>query len=102
MQIQLDKDPDSAELRADGSILLNAYNEARLDEELLLKQRAKINWLKEGDSNTRFFHNMVKGKRNRNRISIVKDNNGLIKEGDEVAAVFLAHYNAFLGKDEEV
>lgn len=45
---------------------------------------------------------MVKGQRNRNKISIVQDSNGLIKEGDEVAAIFLALYNNFLDKGEEV
>lgn len=102
MQIALDKDPNSYELREEESILLNAYNEARLNKELFQKQRAKISWLREGDGNTGFFHKMIKGSNNRNKIALVVDNSGMHHEGDWVAGVFLDHYREFLGKAENV
>jgi len=43
--------------------------------ELLLHQRSRIKWLKEGNNNTRFFHSIVNRRR---RINGVK---GLLKEG---------------------
>lgn len=61
VQMALDKDPESRELIEDESILLNVYNKAALDEELLLQQTTKICSLKEGDGKTGFFHNVVKG-----------------------------------------
>ena len=33
-----------------------------------LKQKAKINWVKEGDENSKCFHNVINAKRRHNRI----------------------------------
>ncbi|KAL3617571.1 hypothetical protein CASFOL_037892 [Castilleja foliolosa] len=41
----------------------------------LLKQKSRINWLQDGDRNTKFFHAVIKDRRKRNLISI-KDDNG--------------------------
>ena len=48
--------------------------EAQLDsllhsEEVYWKQRARIDWLKEGDRNTRFFHLKALERKTRNRIN---------------------------------
>ncbi|XP_019166941.1 PREDICTED: uncharacterized protein LOC109162711 [Ipomoea nil] len=40
------------------------------------KQRAKIFWLKDGDQNTTFFHNAVRRRRQRNRITKLKRSDG--------------------------
>ncbi|GJR15895.1 hypothetical protein Tco_0798547 [Tanacetum coccineum] len=42
-----------------------------LTEERFLKQKAKIQWLKEGDSNSSYFHKVVKSHVSRNRIDVV-------------------------------
>lgn len=39
-------------------------------------QRAKLNWIKNGDRNNKFFHAMVKHRRSKNRIHALLDNNG--------------------------
>nr|GMC67927.1 uncharacterized protein LOC109167502 [Ipomoea batatas] len=41
------------------------------------RQRAKQFWLKEGDSNTVFFHKAVKRRQQTNRIMKLRDNNGM-------------------------
>lgn len=61
VQKRLDGDPQNIALREEPSIYLQAYMDATLDEERLLKQKAKIQWLKEGDGNTRFFIRLFKG-----------------------------------------
>lgn len=44
--------------------LCDAYKE----EELYWKQKNRVNWLKEGDKNTNFFHTTTKQRRAMNRI----------------------------------
>jgi hypothetical protein len=39
-----------------------------LQEETLWRQKSRIHWLREGDKNTRFFHNSLTQRRNMNRI----------------------------------
>ncbi|KAH0642430.1 hypothetical protein KY290_034023 [Solanum tuberosum] len=54
--------------------------EARLLEKAkfqFLRQKSKMQWLKEGDQNTKFFHNYLKARRSNNRIFIIKDTNGV-------------------------
>ncbi|CAL9007242.1 unnamed protein product [Prunus brigantina] len=57
-------------------------NETWGQEEKFWKQRSRITWLKEGDSNTAFFHHSTLQRRRRNRVSKIKGVNGLWGEGD--------------------
>ncbi|CAH1436138.1 unnamed protein product [Lactuca virosa] len=66
-------------------------------EEKLLFQRSKINWLQEGDNNTKFFHRVVKSRGNRNRILMVIDEDGRWVSGKAMKDKFVTHFNKFLG-----
>nr|GEW00270.1 putative reverse transcriptase domain, reverse transcriptase zinc-binding domain protein [Tanacetum cinerariifolium]GEX28611.1 putative reverse transcriptase domain, reverse transcriptase zinc-binding domain protein [Tanacetum cinerariifolium] len=55
-QKAIDKNPSSSILREEHAHYLLAFKEARLDEERFLKQKAKVEWRKAGDSNTTYFH----------------------------------------------
>ncbi|XP_071714513.1 uncharacterized protein [Rutidosis leptorrhynchoides] len=101
-QQNLDRNPNSIEAREDQSILLCAYNNAVLDEERFLKQKAKIEWLRVGDSNSAYFHKVVKGKIHRIRIATVFDRDGISVEGPAVANLFVNHYMEFLGTNYPV
>ncbi|KAH0655479.1 hypothetical protein KY285_030361 [Solanum tuberosum] len=46
-------------------------------EEEYWRQKAGIDWFVEGDRNTRYFHNLVKGRRNRLKIKRIKDKNDI-------------------------
>jgi hypothetical protein len=49
-------------------------------EELWWRQRAKADWLKSGDRNTRFFHACASERKRRNSVVSIKDENGNVWE----------------------
>ncbi|GJY96249.1 RNA-directed DNA polymerase, eukaryota, reverse transcriptase zinc-binding domain protein [Tanacetum coccineum] len=72
----LDKDPNCVHLREEKYVFCNAYKEAARDEEMVLRQKTKIQWLKDGDQNSAYFHNSLKGRMFRSRIEVVYDSEG--------------------------
>ncbi|GJU98265.1 hypothetical protein Tco_1327536 [Tanacetum coccineum] len=95
-QKAIDRDPSSSVLREEHAHYLLAFKEALLDEEHFLQQKAKVEWLKVGDSNTSYFHKIVKSKCARNRIEIVSDSSNNFYDGNQVPGAF------FLGKRESI
>nr|GEZ90742.1 hypothetical protein [Tanacetum cinerariifolium] len=81
----------NAELRKKEIECLIAYKDALKDEESMLKQRANVDWLSEGDANTKFFHKTVKGNLNRNIIEYVEDMNEDKYSHRHVGAQFVKH-----------
>ncbi|GJX19582.1 RNA-directed DNA polymerase, eukaryota, reverse transcriptase zinc-binding domain protein [Tanacetum coccineum] len=73
-QKAINRDSSSSILREEHARHLLDFKEAQLDEERFLKHKAKIEWLKAGDSNTAYFHKIVLG-------------------------AFVTHYNQFLGTE---
>lgn len=63
---------------------------------------SKVQWLREGDNNTCYFHKVVRGKRHRSRIHEIRDVNGGMFSGMEVAQAFVTHYENFLGTQSNV
>ncbi|XP_022026078.1 uncharacterized protein LOC110926659 [Helianthus annuus] len=89
--------PENEALREEELVYLNAYSEAVKDEERFLQQKAKVLWLKEGDHNSKYFHKVVKGNNNRNRIHQVEDLNGNSFTGNQVGTAFVNHFEVVLG-----
>nr|GEW92373.1 hypothetical protein [Tanacetum cinerariifolium] len=99
VQTDLDSDPNNLSLREKEAVTVTDFNEALLMEEKFLKQKAKITWLKEGDSNTTYFHKVVKSRVSRSRIDVVTDAYGNVHHSTEVAKAFINHYEIFLGQE---
>ncbi|GJU46490.1 RNA-directed DNA polymerase, eukaryota, reverse transcriptase zinc-binding domain protein [Tanacetum coccineum] len=76
VQKDLDADPFNQILRDEEACYVRAFTDALIMEEHFLKQKAKVEWLHVGDSNSAYFH----------------------KEG--VPSAFVSHYEAFLGQSD--
>ncbi|GJV38923.1 sodium/hydrogen exchanger 6 [Tanacetum coccineum] len=96
-QKAIDLNPSCSLLRDEHAHYLMAFKESSLDEESFLRQKSKIEWLNAGDSNTAYFHKIVKSKCARNRIEMVRDSSNVLHEGNTVASAFVSHYEQFLG-----
>ncbi|KAK1610764.1 hypothetical protein QYE76_034437 [Lolium multiflorum] len=55
-------------------------NELLYKEEMLWMQRSRINWLKEGDQNTKYFHQKAVWRARKNKIKKLKDKDGVWRE----------------------
>ncbi|KAJ9535522.1 hypothetical protein OSB04_un001343 [Centaurea solstitialis] len=102
IQLDCDLDPENGDLRDLGAVYLKALKDALCDEEKFLRQRSKVQWLKEGDSNTAYFHSMVKSNVNRSRIEEVESMDGKCFIGSEVPNQFVLHFKRVLGTSEAV
>ncbi|XP_021851633.2 uncharacterized protein [Spinacia oleracea] len=61
-----------------------------------LKQKAKVEWIKNGDENTSWFHQSIKSRRLQNQVYSIFD--GVWRDKpDEVSDAFLAYYTELLG-----
>ncbi|GJU19094.1 RNA-directed DNA polymerase, eukaryota, reverse transcriptase zinc-binding domain protein [Tanacetum coccineum] len=69
IQNSIDKDPYNDSLRKIGVDTLGEYSIALEDEEKLMFQRAKVQWMNEGDRNSAFFHKVIKGRISKNRVA---------------------------------
>ncbi|XP_074337166.1 uncharacterized protein LOC141674337 [Apium graveolens] len=68
------------------------------EEENLLQQKARVDWLHLGDNNYKFFFNQTKGRWNRNKILSIENNNGEIVFGRQaVTNVAVEFFSNSLG-----
>ncbi|OMO59554.1 reverse transcriptase [Corchorus capsularis] len=87
-----DKDSDSHSL-AKAEILIVRLHETWKQEEKYWSQRSRINWLRHGDQNSKFFHQSTIIQRQRNKILSLKvENEDWIENEDEILEVFTQYY----------
>jgi hypothetical protein len=68
------------ELRSDPQRVGPSYEEIKVEEriaelgfreEIMWRQRARVQWLAEGDKNTKFFHHKANYRRKKNKIELL-------------------------------
>jgi hypothetical protein len=105
----LQKQISLIQLRGDGDFLVEEkrlkeeLNNALDMEELKWMQRAKINWLKNGDRNSKFFHAYASYRSKKNFISKVKDKNGLLcVTKDSIEEAFVSYFKEVFSAGDHV
>ncbi|KAL9676760.1 hypothetical protein QQ045_004979 [Rhodiola kirilowii] len=64
-------------------------------EELLWRQRSRIEWLREGDSNTKFFHTRASQRKKKNTVEKIKgNNNSWITDEVEICEEVVKHFSS--------
>jgi hypothetical protein len=76
-------------------------------EEDYWRQRAKTHWLRDGDSNTKFFHAIASARKKRNNIAKLMNNNGdVIQDQDGICTIAKEYFDHLFTQgthaDEEV
>ena len=62
-------------------------------EEVFWRQKSRIQWLKEGERNTKFFHRSTMANRAHNRISSILNENGVLQTSHKnIEAVLIPHF----------
>nr|GFA50070.1 RNA-directed DNA polymerase, eukaryota, reverse transcriptase zinc-binding domain protein [Tanacetum cinerariifolium] len=111
VQRALDLDPSNNDLMDEEAAYLQAFDNAKMDEERFLRQKAKIDWLEErfprqkakidwlevGDSNSVYFHKSIKSRNQRSHIDVITNADNVEVSGNAVPDVFVSHYHSFLG-----
>ena len=73
--------------------LRKEINELLDDEETWWSQRSRVQWLSEGDRNTRYFHNRASERRKKNTITgIWNENEQWCKDRSSIAAAALSYF----------
>lgn len=69
-------------------------------ERTIARQKSRITWLQEGDTNTRLFHLVANGRRMKNYIPSLNVEGQIITDQKGKEDAFFKAYKDLLGKDE--
>ncbi|CAL1378841.1 unnamed protein product [Linum trigynum] len=77
------------------------YMELKKAEELYYKQKSRVQVIKEGDSNTSFFHKMVKVMTQRQQITRMMNEQGeMVTDIQQVGAIAVDFYTKLIGTED--
>ncbi|GJT58152.1 protein LAZ1 [Tanacetum coccineum] len=101
VQKAMDIEPYNSALRDEEAAYIQAFNAAKIDEERFLRQKAKIEWLEVGESNSAYVHKSIKSRNQRSRINVITTVDDVVVSGNSLPDVFVSYYESFLGTDME-
>jgi hypothetical protein len=89
--------------QADIRAATDEMNELLYREEMLWLQRSRIAWLREGDRNTKFFHQKSKWRARRNKVTKLRDVDGVIKTvPSEMERMSVSFFKSLYTRDPSV
>lgn len=101
-QKQIQLDPLNTTLIGEESELAKTYHRLKQASELFLRQKTKIQWLTQGDQNTKVFHSFMKARRNENRIFFINEAGvQSLTNNEKFAHTFVDFYTKLLGTTRE-
>ena len=69
-------------------------------EEAILAQKSRVHWLAEGDQNSKFFHNSIKNRINRNKIvSLTMEDGNTSFDIPTIKQQVVSHFSNLLNSD---
>ncbi|GJW81795.1 RNA-directed DNA polymerase, eukaryota, reverse transcriptase zinc-binding domain protein [Tanacetum coccineum] len=71
IQTRANANPHDAEFKREEAKIMKGYSTAAQDEEIFLCQQAKIDWLRDGDRNSKFFHAILKSRNHKNGVAFL-------------------------------
>ncbi|GJU77188.1 RNA-directed DNA polymerase, eukaryota, reverse transcriptase zinc-binding domain protein [Tanacetum coccineum] len=102
IQARVDASPHDADLKREEARIMKEYYAAVQDEESFLCQQGKIEWLEDGDKNSKFFHAILKARNHKSRVAAIRNEEGDLFEGEKVPDIFVQHFQKFLGSSFNV
>ncbi|XP_074266247.1 uncharacterized protein LOC141588718 [Silene latifolia] len=98
LQAQLGRDPTDMLLRSIEYEAVHLLKELSIARDSFFSQKAKHRWVKEGDSNSAFFHGLLKQRKHWNKVIKVEDIHGKVCDTPEqIQSAFLGYYRQLLG-----
>lgn len=83
-----------------GSILRNEVCDLIESDDIRWRQRVKVEWLKSGDRNTKYFHTCVTQRRKQNQILSIKDQGGRMwDDWENIGNVFINYFSKLFTLD---
>ncbi|XP_074265580.1 uncharacterized protein LOC141588019 [Silene latifolia] len=77
---------------------LKSFKELSDARQCYLKQKAKTQWLEDGDANTAYFHGAIKKRCFVNKVTQIEDHNGhMCSTSQSIQDAFLTYYQKLLG-----
>jgi hypothetical protein len=89
---QYEENLNTDQNRAKASQLRIELNSQLEEDESYWNQRSRISWLKEGDSNTKFFHVYANHRRRTNEILMLWDSHGVLITGESGLEQVITNY----------
>jgi Reverse transcriptase (RNA-dependent DNA polymerase) len=82
-------------------LIKERFQQLAMLEEQRWKQRAKRNWVKMGDKNTRYFHQIASHQKRKNHIDMIKEDGTLHYEHKAKADILHLHFCKMMGTEHQ-